>query len=524
MKNHNAESSASRSEKRVLWEVRRRYQLDRPGQRKTAANKVSRLGVARPNLTGQQSDLPRRPPAGGGRRSASGRQTKSHWGRRLLITVFLAIVITGGVFGYKVLSASNKIISAESSLLGQIKDLLFSSGQYLAGEKANRINVLLIAIGGENHQGRNLADTVMVASIRPATKEVALLSIPRDLYVQVPGEEYFAKINAVHAYGESQKKDGGPAMLKAKVEEITGQPIHYYARIDFVAFKRIVDAVGGLNITIDNTFEDYWHKITFPAGTEKMNGERALAYVRARYIEGSEGGDFQRAARQQQTLLALREKVFSVNTAFDWRALNSILDSLSDNIRTDLELWEIRRFFEIARLLNHEAVRSVVLSTGPDGVLVGGTEVLSGEPASVLRPRTGDYSEVQAISDNIFSSEVSTSLAPTSQPAEVAAENAVKEEPAVKKPSLEIRNGTNTTGLAQQTSQKLQSEDYEVLAIGNAANRATAKTTVYALKDEAVEAAKAVAQKLSAQADSGLPANEPASEADVLIILGADAP
>jgi LCP family protein required for cell wall assembly len=525
----------SRAEKRVLWEIRQRYQINQSGRIKhqaaSAPASPSRQSVLTPRsskyLTRSQPSRPTTRPGGRGSIGTGG--GRSHWGRRLFLAVFLLLIATGGIFGYKILAAGNKISVADQSLLGQIKDLLFSSGEFLQGEADGRVNVLLIAIGGEGHKGQDLADTIMVASLQPVDGDIALLSIPRDLYVQVPGEEYFTKINAVHAYGESQKKDHGPEVLRKKVEEITGLTMHYYARIDFIAFKNIVDTVGGINISVDNSFYDYWHKISFPAGTEKMNGERALAFVRARYIEGSEGGDFKRAQRQQQVLLALREKVFSVNTAFDFRAVNAILNSLSENIRTDMQLWEMKRFYELARLINSDQVRSVVLSTGPNGVLVGETEVLGGVPASVLRPRVGDYSEIHAIAANIFSDEISTSLASatvpseSTRPEEIAQREEIDSQPIAAKPTLEIRNGTNVTGLAKRTADTLTDKGYEVKSIGNAANRSTEKTTIYALRSEAIEGAKTVGELLGTATDSGLPEGEEASEADVLIILGQDA-
>ena len=453
------------------------------------------------------------------------------WILKSLLVVVLLVAVGGGTFGYKIIAASDSISDTERSILGQLKDLLFRSNNALAGEQAGRINILLLAVGGAGHQGEDLADTIMLASIEPGTNKAALLSIPRDLYVQVPEEEYFSKINAVHAYGESRQSGEGPHLLKDVVEKITGQPVHYYVRVDFTAFKGIVDAVGGVNIQNDTGFFDYWHKISFPAGTEKMNGERALAYVRARYIEGSEGGDFKRAARQQQVLLALREKVFSVQTAFDPTRVSAILDSLSENIRTDLELWEMRRLYELARLTDPAKVHSVVLTSGPQGVLTGGTEVLGGVPASILRPRAGDYSEIQALAKDIFTMPVSpaeetpgvSSLTPG---VEEAGEKTPAPTPTpLEKPSLEIRNGTTITGLAGRTKGQLESDGYTVTAIGNAAARDAADTTVYIISAQHEQAANELAASIEAKIQHELPAGEapPAGGADVLIILGSDA-
>ncbi|MBI4021814.1 MAG: LCP family protein [Candidatus Andersenbacteria bacterium] len=470
------------------------------------------------------SPLPERP----AEPAALPRRGKRSWLVRALLAITLAAAVSSGIFAYKIISASDRISEANRSILGQLKDLLFSASSTLAGEADGRINVLLIAVGGAGHKGEDLADTIMIASLKPQNMQAALLSIPRDLYVQVPGQEFYSKINAVHAYGESLDKGSGPRLLRQVTEDITGLPIHYYIRADFTAFKAIVDAVGGVNITIPNTFYDYWHKISFPAGTEKMNGERALAFVRARYIEGAEGGDFKRAARQQQVLLALREKIFSVQTAVDFTRANAILNSLSQNIRTDMALREMKRFYELARLIEPPQVRTNVLTSGESGPLTGTTEILSGVPASVLRPRTGNYSEIRQIAQNIF---IALPTAATASPAPPtpspktptpSATPILKDAIPETKPSLEIRNGTTITGLAKRVSGMLQAEGYQIAAVGNAAARTLTTSTVYANTTQQTVPAQQIADLLQAQSATGFPANEE-SAADVLILLGTDA-
>lgn len=452
------------------------------------------------------------------------KRSQRSWLRRTLFMLVLLATVSSGVFAYKIISASDRISDADRSILGQLKDLLFSSRYILDGEADNRINVLLIAVGGAGHKGEDLADTIMVASLDPKAMRAALLSIPRDLYVQVPDQEFYSKINAVHAFGESLSQGQGPRLLRQITEDITGLPMHYYIRIDFTAFKAIVDAVGGVSITNPNTFYDYWHKISFPAGTEKMNGERALAYVRARYIEGAEGGDFKRAARQQQVLLALREKIFSVQTAIDFTRANAILNSLSDNIRTDMALWEMKRFYELARLIQPDHVSTNVLTTGVNGVLASSTEILSGVPASVLRPRTGDYAEIRRLAQNIFLTPAApnTTLAPPPDSPPTPTPT-LTPTPSAAKLSLEIRNGTAITGLAKRTGEKLIAEGFDITAVGNAADRALTATTVYALSAEAAAGSEDIARLLNARTSQRPPDNEPASRADILILLGTDA-
>lgn len=538
-----SESTPSSAQKRVLWEVRQRYNIDnsRQNTRRTSQSPISyppnqsrldKSPVSPPPT--KKSSPPQQPPQSPKHKLKRNSGKPHHWLRKLVFLLVLLFIMVTGIFGYRVLSASNKISTTDRSILGQLSDLLFKSNRPLTGEEDGRINILLLAIGGEGHSGANLADTIMIASIEPKEHKIALLSIPRDLYVQVPDKDVYTKINAIHAYGETQKKDYGPQLLKQKVEEITGLTIHYYGRIDFTAFKQIVDAVGGVNINIENSFFDYWHKISFSAGTEKMDGERALAYVRARYIEGPEGGDFKRAARQQKVLMALRDKVFSVNTALDFSALNSILNSVANNIRTDMQLSEMKRFYEIARQVDKNDVKSVVLTTGPRGVLVGDTEILDGTPASVLKTRTGNYNEIKDIASSIFTSDRATVIPSNNpdntqditqnkaQPSTTPDSNPTPTTTEITKPSIEIRNGTNITGLAKSTSDKLKDQGYSVLAINNAAQQDIATTKIYILNDGAADGVKQLAQDLGTDIDSGLPTNESASKADVLIILGKD--
>ncbi len=514
------------SRKRAFGIIRRRYGLDQPASASAHLSNHGQKAVpADQSRTALRSDQ---------RQNLVRRGHKKHsWLKRTSVLLTVIIIIAMGIFGYKIIAAGDKITVTDRSILGQLKDLLLKQGSMLYGESDGRVNILLIAVGGDGHKGESLADTVMVASIDPSTNRAALLSIPRDLYVQVPGRDYFSKINAVHAYGESQKMDSGPILLSELVENITGQPIHYYARVDFTAFKSIVDAIGGVNITIDNSFYDYWHKISFPAGKEKMSGERALAYVRARYIEGPEGGDFKRAARQQQVLLAARDKVFSVQTALDFTKLNAILNSVSDEIRTDMQLWEMKRLYEIIRVVEPAQVHSVVLTTGPKGVLVGGTEILGGVPASILRTRTGDYSEIQTLSSTILDQTSEPAALSVSPPVPVPSPDpspeasptpspAVSPEP-VTLPTIEIRNGTTITGLAKRTGDKLAVEDYKITAVGNATIRNAPQTTVYYTSPDQQAAAALVAQILNAKTLAAFPDGETATTADLLIILGLDA-
>lgn len=425
-----------------------------------------------------------RPPHGphSGRIAPPPRRRRARRAILVALAILFALVALSAV---KLLSVGSAVLSPERSIIAQLTDLLFRRGT-LQGEKENRVNVLLVAIGGEGHQGENLADTVIFASLRPQEKDVALLSIPRDLYVRIPDAEFYTRLNAVHTYGENQRRGEGLKLLRKKVAEITGQPVHYVARVDFIAFKRVVDEIGGIDIAIPRSFYDYWHKISFPEGTEHMNGERALAYVRARYIEGREGGDFKRAERTQQVILAIRTRVLSAQTAVDIRALAGILDTLRDNVATNFTLSELKRLAELSREIPDDRMYAAVLTTGADGLLVGTTEILSGRPAAVLRPRAGldQHGEIQQFVKDIFSqarvapppgptvAEASPPPTPTASPTPVAT---VADE----QPTVEIRNGTKVTGLAARTAGALEKKDgFSIVGVGNAAIRNRTQTIV----------------------------------------------
>lgn len=456
-----------------------------------------------------------------------------------LLVLLTIIVLLGGLLSAKVLNVGRNVLTRERSIIAQLSDFLFRGNATLEGEKENRINILLMAIGGEGHKGENLADTIMVASIRPQEKDVAILSIPRDLYVRMPDSEFFTKINAVHGYKESAKKGDGPIYLQKKVEEITGLPIHYYGRVDFAAFKRIVDELGGVDITIHSGFYDYFHKISFPAGTEHMNGERALAFARARYVEGTEGGDFKRNERQQQLLFAMRDKAFSVNTVFDLRALTGILDALGDNVTTNFELWELRRLFELTRDIPQDHTRSAVLTTGPNGLLVGGTEILDGEPAAILRPRAGNenFEDIQRFAQNIFAeakvsppasespqATATPSAPPRPSPSPTVAPSPSASPTVAEKPSVDVRNGTTITGLAARAGKAVEKASFTVQSIGNAAKRDREKTVVVDLTGgKKPDRLKELLSTLGVQTAVTFPESEAVSTADFLVLLGKDA-
>ena len=212
-----------------------------------------------------------------------------------------------------------------------------------APKEGERINVLLIGIDALPWRTAILTDTMMVASLDPVGKSVSLLSLPRDLInVPLDDEDVFGpKLNSLMSYADHHPEDfpqGGISALEDAVGELLDIPIHYYARVDFIGFIDMVDAVGGVDVTVAKGFDDpgihYGLKDGFSiaAGRHHLDGLHALAYARARKAAGE--SDFSRAARQQQIIVALRDGVTSGGSLL-WE-IPALLDAVGRTVNTDV--------------------------------------------------------------------------------------------------------------------------------------------------------------------------------------------
>ena len=293
-----------------------------------------------------------------------------------LFLLFLIILFVGAVFGAsKLFSKTNQIFTNPGNIFARFGKLITGNDQQLLGEDAGKINVLLLGIGGPGHDGPLLTDTMIVAQIDSKNSEVALISIPRDFVVQIK-DAGFKKINSAYAYAEAAKVNGGgPAAMDA-AERVTGLKIPYFAVVDFKGFVKAVDHVGGLDITIDRTFTDsnypneklgYLAPLTFTKGPEHMDGTRALQFSRSREGNNGEGSDFARSERQKKVITAFFEKVIKLNLT-DLRTLNNLLTDFTQNFRTNLEPFELKRLADLAGKIDKNNVFS--LSLEPQGNLI----------------------------------------------------------------------------------------------------------------------------------------------------------
>ena len=220
-----------------------------------------------------------------------------------------------------------------------------------------RVNVLILGLDRRPQQSNVVrSDTIVLATVYPAGPRAALLSIPRDLYVEIPGHGT-SRINTAHFWGENQANGNGPALAIQTVAHNFGVQAHRYVRLDFDGFRAIVDAVGGLDVfvekpIVDNAYptDDYGTmRIEIPAGLQHMDGETALRYARSRH--GS--SDFDRAQRQQQTIVALARRLLEPEV---YASLPVIYRVVTDNVDTDVSFPDV--------LL----LAPTLFRVGPDGI------------------------------------------------------------------------------------------------------------------------------------------------------------
>ena len=221
---------------------------------------------------------------------------------------------------------------------------------------AGRVTVLLIGLDYRDWQageGASRSDTMILLTLDPLTKTAGMLSIPRDMWVAIPGFQH-GKINTAYYLGEAYKlPGGGPGLAVKTVEQFLGVPINYYAQVDFGAFVKFIDELGGIKVDVPEKIKvdllgDGSSTIkTLQPGVQVLPGEWALAYARNRYTQG---GDFDRAKRQQQVILGIRDRVLSLDMLPTLiQKAPTLYQQLSSGVHTNLTLDQVVRLALLAK-------------------------------------------------------------------------------------------------------------------------------------------------------------------------------
>jgi LCP family protein required for cell wall assembly len=313
-------------------------------------------------------------------------------------------------------------------------------------EENKRLNILLLGVGGENHQGPNLTDTIIVASISPKNDKITLVSLPRDLWVP----DLKAKINTAYSSGEAKRKGGGIILSQAVVKKITDLPIDYTLRIDFSGFVKAVDLLGGIDVNVESSFDDYeypiegkeenpcgnkeeelealatassqleafpcrYEHIHFDKGIQHMDGATALKFVRSRHANSSEGSDFARSKRQEKIIKAFKDKVFSLQMFLNPGKFLDLFDVLSQSIDTNIKQDEFDDFLRLAQELKAAQMKNVAIDTGDmktkkEGLLINPEtgEDYNFEWVLIPKAGNGNYVEIK----NYINCELTTNNCP----------------------------------------------------------------------------------------------------------------
>ncbi|MCC6986392.1 MAG: LCP family protein [Anaerolineales bacterium] len=327
---------------------------------------------------------------------------------------------------------------------------------------ASRVNIVIFGLRGEDGQSDgcpNCTDTIMILTVDPATKTAGMLSIPRDMWVNIPSSGY-GRINTAWAIGENAKlPGGGPALAMRTVSQFIGVPIHYYAQVDFGTFVSFINRIGGIDVYVEERMvldplgSGLDHFVLTPGDYRHLTGPRALAYARCRHeSQGCSGGDAGRAKRQQQVILAIRDKAFAPETfAALITQAPQLYAEFSSGIRTNMSLEAMIQLAALAKDIRVEEIKRGVIDTT---MAIPVDTTINGVPANVLRP-VPDL--IRILRDEIFIPGGPTSPMAQGDLIVLAQEDQAK---------LRLINNTYTAGLDQRTAAFLTTQGLQVLEYG----------------------------------------------------------
>jgi len=375
--------------------------------------------------------------------------------------------------------------------------------------QSKRVNILVMGLDyrdWEAGNGASRTDTMLLFTIDPTSRSVGMLSIPRDLWVKIPGYEY-GKINTAYFLGEAYKVDGGgPGLAMRTVEQLLDIQIQFYAQIDFVAFEKFIDELGGIDVEVTNEISvdplGPHNTVVLKPGVEHLDGPIALAYARCR---DSAGSDFDRAQRQQQVILAIRARIMDLNLLPKLIEKSPILyQQLKDGVHTNLTLEQVISLAWLAQQIPPDNITRAAI--GPDQVF----NDVSADGQYILVPKSD---EIRKLRDEVFST--SNHAKPVPQVIGdltqlMSAENS----------RISVLNGTSEPGLASKTTKFLQSKGLNVTLTDNA-QEIYQYTTIIDYTGK-IYTRQFIAQLMGVQPSQIFSRYDPNSPVDIAILLGND--
>lgn len=458
------------------------------------------------------------------RRFKKENRTKAQKIRRRIIWAVVIIILAGvigvaGFLAYKAFNAGGKVLQ------GNLFDAIVQN-EPLKEDENGRSNFLVFGTAeddeGGTHGGANLTDSIMVISIDQDKKDAYMLSLPRDLWVkyEMPDGEactvgYQGKLNAQYfcASNDGENEQAGAEALSDQVSTITGLDVQYYVHLNFTAVVEAVDAVGGVDVTIqsddprgilDRNFD--WkcgykcYYVNYKNGQQvHLDGEHALALARARNAAGGYGlpnGNFDREKNQQLIIKALREKAVSAGTLTNLGAVTGLIDALGNNLRTNIEAKELRTMMDLGTKIPTDSIIS--LSLNEEGNMLVTTGNYNGQ--SIVRPVAGimDYSDIAAYVER-----------------EILSEPYMKEEA-----NITVLNGSGETGIAQMAADYLTDKSFVIGTVDTAPEGSYGKVAIYQINKEKSATAKKLAEIYGVSVKTTTPPVSVTGETDFVVIIG----
>lgn len=394
-------------------------------------------------------------------------------------------------------------------------------------EEQERVNILLLGIDKRPNEQYARTDTMILITVDPATGKAGMLSIPRDLWVTIPGYGE-NRINTAHYQGDKNGyPGGGPALAMKTVQYNLGVPVHFYMRVDFDGFRRIVDTLGGIDVDVPQTINDPkypnenygYDPFYIDRGPQHLDGNMALKYARTRATAGS---DFDRARRQQAVLFAIREKALAIGAV---PKIPELWTTMAGTVQTDLQLVDILELAKLADKITGDDIQSAVL----DYTMTVDYKTNTG--AQVLLPVR---EKMRPVVDSMFSSPEPAGPPPTPTPDPALAAQAQAEAEAEAQRRAEVaaaletegakivvQNGTSQEGIAATTAEYLRDEGFTIIQFGPADRTDYPRTVIVDYTGKAY-ALTLLADIFNVADENIRRSPNLKSEVDIRVIVGAD--
>ena len=441
---------------------------------------------------------------------------------RVVFAVFLVLALVTGVVAFNLarnLTSSMTILNLPGIALNSAKTTVQPGAAAASGSQASaitsepwdgtsRVTILIMGLDYRDWQSGDTphSDTMILLSVDPITKAASMLSIPRDTWVNIPGFEY-GRINEAYFNGAAYKlPGGGPELARQTVEQFIGIPVQYYAVIDFGAFIKFIDEIGGVKVKPNEQvkiekFGGGQEQVLEPGKTYQLDGGLALAYARERHTSG---GDIDRANRQQEVILAIRKRILQFDSLPELISkAPALYQDISAGILTNLNLVDALKLGVLGVQMDSKNIKRGVI----DYNMVIQTKSPEGE--AILKPIPDKIRELR---DKLFATAGSRSPIAVPNPGSTL----VKDEAA----RVVIWDGSGVPGLADRTAEYLRSEGINVIQIADAGGYAPGtKIEIFNGKPNTVNF---LAQRMGVASANIWNTYDPSQGLDVRVTIGGD--